>query len=277
MNTSALSERMLGQYPLSIATSLAIEGAMGIHPDKPEQTKKLLPNYQVVWVNLKTIFRNLYNACDKERLQGVKTQEFIDALTSEIDQLKRVISVETASRTDVVLYVSDYAGMGQKYRHALIRGDVTANQIEYTALMSEVLAGYIRTHPNTVKRYTLKILDVEARKALIMTHFAYDLLARGFSNLSLLESHTGTIKDKYMWYTKYLNGKEQLSSIPFREDMLQVFGDKEHFRPMPIKARKQILEMAAANGWSQVTTNDKVNYGISKLADPYLRDILRSL
>lgn len=276
MNTSALSERVLGQYPLSIATSLAIEGAMGIHPDKPEQTKKLLPGYGVIWINLKTVFRNLYNAIDKERLQGVSTQDFIDAFTSEIDQLKHVISVETASRTDVVLYVSDYAGMGQKYRHAILRGDITGNQLAYTSAMIETLGGYIRAHPNTVKRYTLKILDVEARKALILTHYAYDLLAKGFSNLSLLESHTGTIKDKYMWYTKYLNGKE-LSSIPFREDMLQVFGDNEHFRPMPIKARRQVLDIASKYNWSQVTTTDKVKYGISQIADPYLRDILRDL
>lgn len=276
MNTSALSDRVLGQYPLSIATSLAIEGAMGIHPDKPEQTKKLLPGYAVIWVNLKTIFRNLYNAVDKERLQAVSAQELIDAFTSEIDQLKRVISVETASKTDVVLYVSDYAGMGQKYKHALLRGDITSLQLAYTSAMIETLSNYIRAHPNTVKRYTLKILDVESRKALMLTHFAYDLLAKGFSNLSLLESHTGSIKDKYRWYTKYYNGKE-LSMIPFREDMLQVFGDNEHFRPMPIKARKEVLALAAKYHWSQVTTTDKVKYSISQIQDPYLRDILREL
>lgn len=276
MNTSALSDRVLGQYPLSIATSLAIEGAMGIHPDKPDQTKQLLPGYDVVWVNLKTVFRNLYNAVEREHVHGVSAQEFLDAFTSEIDQLKSVISVETASRTDVVLYVSDYAGMGQKYKHAILRGDITANQLAYTAMMVETLSAYIRAHPNMVKRYTLKILDVEARKALMLTHFAYDLLAKGFSNLHLLESHTGTIKNKFMWYTKYLNGKE-LSSIPFREDMLQIFGDNEHFRPWPIKARRQVLDLAAKYNWSQVTQNDKVRYGFGQLVDPYLRDILREL
>jgi len=276
MKTSVLSDRVLGQYPISIATSLAIEGAMGIHPDKPDQTKKLLPGYAVIWVNLKTIFRNLYYSVDKEQLQNASVQDFIDAFTSEIDQLKHVISVETASRTDVVLYVSDYAGMGQKYKHAILRGDITANQLAYTAMMVETLSAYIRAHPNTVKRYTLKILDVEARKALMLTHFAYDLLAKGFSNLHLLESHTGTIKNKFMWYTKYLNGKE-LSSIPFREDMLQIFGDNEHFRPWPIKARRQVLDLAAKYNWSQVTQNEKVRYGFGQIVDPYLRDILREL
>lgn len=276
MKTSVLSDRVLGQYPISIATSLAIEGAMGIHPDKPDQTKKLLPGYAVIWVNLKTVFRNLYYSVDKEQLQNASVQEFIDAFTSEIDQLKHVISVETASRTDVVLYVSDYAGMGQKYKHAILRGDITANQLAYTAMMVQTLSAYISSHPNTVKRYTLKILDVEARKALILTHFAYDLLAKGFSSLHLLESHTGTIKNKFMWYTKYLNGKE-LSSIPFREDMLQIFGDNEHFRPWPIKARRQVLELAAKYNWSQVTQNDKVRYGFGQIVDPYLRDILREL
>ena len=276
MNTGPLSDRVFGQYPLSIATSLAIEGAMGIHPDKPEQTKVLLPTYNVVWVNLKTIFRNLYQAVPREVVQDVSAQEFIDAFTSEIDQLKRVISVETASKTDVVLYVSDYAGMGQKYRHAILRGDATPIQLAYTSQMVHTLAAYIRSHPTEVKRYTLKILDVEARRSLMLTHYAYDLLARGFTHMSLLESHTGTIKNKHLWYTKYLNGKE-LSNIPFTEAFIQVFGDNEHFRPWPIKARKEILAIAEQYNWSQVTTPDKVKYGISKLQDPLLRDTFREL
>lgn len=276
MNTAAISERVIGQYPLSIATSLAIEGAMGIHPDKPDQTKKLLPNYEVVWVNLKTIFRNLYNAIDRSVVQDVKPQDFVDAFTSEIDQLKSVIHVETASKTDVVLYVSDYAGMDQKYRHAILRGDQTPLQQQYSKLMVYTIAQYLKTHGHDVKRYTLKITDAEPRRALILTHYAFDLLAPRMPNLSLLESHTGTIKDKHQWYTKYLNGRE-LVHIPFREDMLQVFGDNEHFRPMKPSIRKQILELAEQYRWTQVTTTDKIRAGIDHLKDPLLKEILRKL
>lgn len=276
MNTSAVSERVLGQYPLSIATSLAIEGAMGIHPDKPDQTEKLLPNYQVVWVNLKTIFRNLYNAIDRDAVQDVKPQDLIDAFTSEIDQLKNVISVETASKTDVVLYVSDYAGMDQKYRHAILRGDQTPLQQRYSKLMVAVIGQYVKTHPHDVKMYTLKLTDSEPRKALILTHYAFDLFAPRMPQLSLLESHTGTIKDKFKWYTKYLNGRE-LVNIPFREDLIQVFGDNEHFRPMKPSIRKQILDLADTYRWTQVTTTDKIKANLDNLKDPLLKDILRRL
>lgn len=276
MNTSAIAERVVGQYPLSIATSLAIEGAMGVHPDKPDQTQKLLPKYDVIWVNLKTIFRNLYNAIDRSVVQDVKIHDFVDAFTSEIDQLKNVISVETAGKMPVVLYVSDYASLDQKYRHATIRGDQTPLQQQYSRLMVATISQYMKAHGTEVKSYSLKITDAEPRRALILTHYAFDLFAPRMPQLSLLESHTGTIKDKHMWYTKYLNGKE-LVNIPFREDLIQVFGDNETFRPMKPSIRNQILELAEKYRWSQVTTSDKIKYGIDQLKDPLLKEILRSL
>lgn len=276
MNTNPVYDRVFGAYPLSIATSLAIEGSMGKHPDRPDQTEVLLPRYDVMWVNLKTIFRNLYNAIDRNAVQDARPQDLFDAFTSEIEQLISIIRVETSSKMDVVLYTSDYAGMDRKYRHAILRGDTTHLQIAYSKAMVFTVGQYIKTHRPDVKLYTLKINDLEKRKALMLTHYAYDMLAQGFDNLSLLESHTGSIKDKFKWYTKYYNGKD-LPNIPWRESFLQVFGDNEHFRPMSIGIRKQILQLAEQYQWAQITTDAKISYCLDKLQDKALREMLREL
>ena len=58
MITDLMSSRTIGQFPLSIATSLAMEAAFGIYPDRPE-TKEPILKYDTLWVNVRTIFRNI--------------------------------------------------------------------------------------------------------------------------------------------------------------------------------------------------------------------------
>jgi hypothetical protein len=94
--------------------------------------------------------------------------------------------------------------------------------------------------------------------------------------LVLLESHTGKIKPRGQWYTKYLNGKD-LVQIPFNEGFLQVFGDSETFRPMDIRFRRAILEIAERYKWTAVSTLEKLNYGIDQLKNPYYKEVLRKI
>lgn len=275
MITGALANRVLGQYPLSIATSLALEGAMGIHPDHPSDKKELL-DYSVLWVNLKTLFRNYYNAVDKESVHDVRPAEFSEAVWQEMDQLTRVVQSETAGKMSVQYYVSDYANLETTYPKALIRGDTTGLQRAYSAAMVGSLAPLIRDHRDVIKSYRLKITDSVTQPTLMLTHIAFDLLAKGFTNMALLESHTGAIKKKHLWYTKYHNGRE-LSQIPFNEGFMMIFGDSEIFRPMAIGVRRAVLELATQYNWSQATTLAKIDYSLSTLKDHLLKDTLRAL
>jgi hypothetical protein len=142
--------------------------------------------------------------------------------------------------------------------------------------MKSTLGPWLRVYKDKAKFFLLKIRDYNESRTLMLTHYAIDLLAPNFKSFDLLESHTGAIKSKHLWYTKYYNGKDY-PQLPFREDLLQVFGDNETFRPMAPSIRKQIIEIAKQYNWSPVSTSEKVEYGLNQIKDPYLRDVLRSL
>ena len=279
---NALNEREMGQYPLSVATSLALESATGIHP---EVQHKEIPIKQIrlFWVNVRTLFRNMMGSLSKDDQGGVVAEELAKAILEEMDQIVAIVKEHSGSLTKVVFYVSDYASLEVRYRKAVPRMDNTPKQKEYTAIQTQTI-GFIQKWydkeraPYELKFFRLKLENSDKNmKAMILTHYAFDLCSRReFEDLVLLESHTGAVKKYAQWYTKYTGGKE-LSMIPFREDFLQVFGDSETFRPMDIKLRKDLIEVATKYGWTPVTTRDKIVFSIEQIKNPYARDILKDI
>ena len=97
-----------------------------------------------------------------------------------------------------------------------------------------------------------------------------------FTSLTLLESHTGVLKDTHQLYTKYANGKE-LARIPFTKYFLEIFGDSQTFFPMDRKLRKDITDIAEKYKWTQITTLDKINYGIDQIQNPLTKAVIREM
>ena len=92
----------------------------------------------------------------------------------------------------------------------------------------------------------------------------------------MLESYTGQIKERSKWYTKYYQGKD-LFRIPFREDLLQVFGDAELFKPFPKANRDELVEIAEKRSWTSVTTRDKIKNDIDLIKDPFFKKVLKEI
>lgn len=263
MYEDVIANRQVGQYPLSIATSLAIEAANGIHPDIVVESAPLR-QYQELWINARTLFRNLVGAfTPSDSWKLAPAQELAETLVGEMEQITRLVTCP------IVYYLSNYQGLEQQYRQAVLRVDTTADQKLYTQLQTDTLAQLLQMHlPVQLLGFDLKLSSPRKNKTLLLTHVPYDLLShRSFGELTLLESHTGAIKPRAQWYTKYLNGKE-LPPIPFREDLIQVFGDKETFRPMDPKLRRELIEIAKKYHWTPVTTYDKIFYGVERLQNP---------
>lgn len=261
--------RALGFFQLSIATSLAIESAVGIHPDLPRPVHMPIKQYQSVWINMRTLFRNIWGAIPSEIAPQMRPDELAQLLHEEMQLIPDVLQnyAGGVTRVGVTYYMNRLDGLERKYPEADLRTNSTPKKEDFANLQDASINLLMQADPTAVKLENLR-LSGEAKNALIITHHPYDLLsASNFSNLTLLESHTGKIKPKALWYTKYYNGRD-LSMIPFTEELLQVFGDLDLFSPLDHNLRKAIVELATRRNWSSVTTRARIVDGINELRNP---------
>jgi len=289
MALDPLPFRSLSTFPLSVGTGLAFEslfqGTMErIDPERVIPQMIRLEDYSEFWINLSTLFRNMMSSLNKEDGAGVISSQLKDSLMSEIDVIQSLVTNEGGGKTKVIFYVCEYKKLESKYssnQYVAVRQDNTTNQKIYRELHNQAVK-LILTELG--QSDTLRVYDSEIAKgvpmkssALIITHSAYDLLGyRNFNKLDLLESHTGVLRKKPEWYLKYLNGSE-IPMIPFMEGFFPVFGDKEHFRPMDFRLRKEIIELAVQNKWTQLTTVAKIRSNLDQLKNQYYKDVLKTV
>jgi len=273
-----ISDRVVGYFPLSIATSLAIEALVGIGLDEngnvkttPNQTK----HYEALWINIRTLIRNIVGSVDKEP-GAIAGSDIALTVIEELDFIKQILK-EHGPHITVRAYYCGYRFIEKDFPRGELRSPNTDKQKaldlcfrkawEYTKNLLDQSEVDTHVFSNQIdKRFY--------EKALILTHIPVDLLSYPhFKELSLLESHTGAIKPKNLWYTKFHNGKE-LMEIPFMASTLQIFGDNETFRPAKMSLRKHVLATAIKYKWSFLTTRDKVRFNLDSIED---RDIRKEL
>lgn len=285
MNFGVISGRATSAFPLSVGTSLALESAIitsdrpSIDPERKIPQKVNLTDYDEVWINISTLFRNLLGSLTKDDSKRVSSRELAQGLIDEIEFIQNIISSETLNKTRVIFYICTYSDLQKKYPHAVFKQITTDNQKIYKGLHDEAIQ-YAISHFGKVdflKIFNSEITTNNYKVALIITHIAHDLLSyKNFRDMHLLESHTGVLKKNYQWYTKYSDGKT-LSMLPFNKGLLQVFGDSEHFRSFPMSTRKSILELAGEYKWTPATTRDKMLSCIATLKDHYTREVLSKM
>lgn len=263
-----LAERDKGSIPISIGTALAIEGALGTYPERPVVTPAPLLKYKQVWFNVHTLFRNLTSSITAEQRNGVLPVEIVPALSE--DMLGAAAAIETASQGQVqaVFYLNEYRSLARKFPHAHLKAPSTPAQVAMVELQQLSLRRLLKEPPVAIRRFDVE-LEGHHPPSLIVTHYPVDLLSRyHFAELALLESHSGNIKKPSQWNTK-LGIKEGRERLPFNTFTLQVFGDNAvMFKPLVTPLRKRILDIAAANHWSSVTTMDKIKMSIQGTHSP---------
>lgn len=285
MIVDPLAARVTSAFPLSIATSLAFESIFDTDtptydPERVKPPKVNISDYQSFYINILTLIRNILGAVDKEHVHKIGAEAIKDCLLVEIDTIKSIIKNEGNGLVEVYFYVSDYKDLNPNNSpHVLLRMDNTDKQKASTALRNDAIKRLLKElgRKDNILLFSNDIRPVERNKGLILTHIAYDLLSsRHFVSLDLIESHTGILKKKHLWYTKFYNGKE-LSNIPFNKIFLKIFGDNEHFRPQSIKVRKDLMDLAIAKNWNQTTHLEKVKFDLGYLKDPYLKEVINSI
>lgn len=280
MITDLSSTRTLGAFPISIGTSIALEYLCGVKSEaNPEPKPKVLGNYREFWINVRTLYRNLFGSLTRDAAKEILDGELSDALFHEMEVIVSVVNEYTLGVTKVVFYLSNYSDIPIKYKMASLRSDTTELQKMHTALMQNTIKALLKKgKPEGCEFLTFesRIKPTGQANTLILTHIAYDLVTyRKFGSLTLVESHTGALKQRDMWYTKYYHGKE-LPTLPFLDGLLPVFGDNEFFRPLNKEARAEILELAKKYHWTPVTTAELVKYSLERAKNPFLKTVVNT-
>lgn len=278
MNATALVEREKGQFPLSIATSLALESLAGIHPEIPNVTELPIKDVSTILINVRTLIRNICGALPSEAKKTLKAKAVIDTLLSEMSIIEATINKLSEGMVNVVFYASTYGSLGRKFPQAIMRPVTTDLQIHYVHLERDVIIKLLENPlAFDIRRYDTEITD-KFSDVLIITHLCIDLLSKpNFNRIRLLETHTGIIKNHLQWNTKLTKGKD-LIRMPFNRFTLQVFGDNGYlFSQMDHKTRTSVIAMAEEDKWTTASTNDRIIASIRKLTDPSLRMTLLGL
>jgi len=265
---------------MSVATSLAIEGLVGVGLDGNGSVKKT-PNrtkeFEKVWINVRTLIRNVIGSVSDRSIESIRPDHIAFTVMEDIGAIEEALKVY-GPHLKLQLYYCEYRFIQRSFPNALLREPSTVKQKTYNEV-SERAWNFTRTliqdSEYAFKNYMKTIEGNYMEKVLMLSHFPIDLLSyKQFRELSLLESHTGAIKTRPYWYTKLYNGKD-LSIIPFNELTLQVYGDNETFRPTSIKLRRLLTDIAISNKWSYLTTVDKIRYNLNSIKDPVSKEELK--
>lgn len=277
MITDALATRTMSAFPLSIGTSIAFEsifeGMMS-----PYDTDRVIPDrvdinkYKYFYINLETLVRNILGSVKKEVFLLSKPQDLSDVLFNEVQIINSIMSND-GGKCIPVFYSSTYSKILNTNNKIIdIRKDNTDLQKTTTSKIDKTLDIFYKDYKNEgYLRIDSYPRCIEVAHGLILSHIAYDLLGyKTFYKLDLIESHTGKLKPRKLWYTKfYKMPVSDLSYIPFYKWSLVVFGDNIMFHPMSSKIRLDVLEVAKRGHWTHATTADKVRQDLNA----YMRDI----
>jgi hypothetical protein len=223
--------------------------------------------FKGVWINMRTLYRNIVGAMSKDIAAQISAVEIAQILDEEMHVIPDMLREYAGYPVPVTYYFNNMNKLERKYPEAELRKDSTDKQKQYSDKLGDVMKVMLAERRDRFKLFDDQ-LPGEAVKTLVITHIAYDLLSyKNFGELVLLESHTGKIKNRTLWYSKYYQGRD-LAMIPFTEELLQVFGDTETFHPLDKKLREAIIDVATKRHWHSSTSRDRIVDGIKELPNP---------
>lgn len=243
MTHPVLENRPMSGFPVSIGTSLALETLFTPTisvADESRIVEKVDPqSYDLFLVNTGTILRNLIQSVAWRDLATVAPKEVTEVFLEEIDFLTNFFQ---SAGLGIQFYWNSYSYPLKTYKDR-IRNPTTEQQHRIHSLTEYVLAAVKRQ--NDVLTFSKDLSVDRLSKTLLLSHVPWDLLSYGnFHKLDLLESHTGRVKTRKDWNTKYFPIKDKdFSFLPFMEYLLVKFGDHVMFTPDPLKDRLELWEV----------------------------------
>lgn len=267
-----LIDRDVGQIPVSIGTSLAFEGYLGIHPNQPKQPIDV-KSVKEIWVNLRTVARNLWGAVPTSEVTNLNPAAAVDVLMQEVQTIP-VALAQAGARAKVRYYIAGKNAMKWMFPKATFKEAKTPKQMAY-----EVYERYAAVELyQRMQAEGIEVMEIDRKPPpsdgtiALLTHYPHELLWKEhFNRLLLLESHTGKFKPWQMWYTKLNNIKED-TPMPFSKYTIQVFGDGVELLPQSRTIIGQLKQLALTKKWSPVTAESKVYHDINSSGSKELKE-----
>lgn len=238
-----LQERPQSGFPLSIGTSLALETVFEPTQDVFDQTRQIPDKpdpsiYSDYLVNVSTLLRNIVTSIPYQDIRKCSKLDVYSVLMEEVDYMRTLFSMEDKH---LHFYTHTYAYPNQTYPDKL-RKATTEQQLFLFSLIEYCVKRFNKEESPITFSKDVSLSPTSS--TLILTHVPWDLLSHGrFRRLDLLESHTGVIKTRKSWNTKYFKLKDKdMSFLPFMEYLLTTFGCNTMFKPSAMQERINLYE-----------------------------------
>lgn len=270
-----ITDREVGKLLLSIGTSLAFEGIMGIHDVAIVQKPAPLYRADELWINIRTLLRNIYGAISKDTRKTLQYADYQETLFDEMRQIVDLAHRETNGKIWIKFYYPTHRSILTRYPHATLKSDNSANGIALREIERWVIDGSYNQPPYHVEQINLDI-NCANPYMLILTHQPVDLLhIHGTLTVGLVESHTGVVKEAHRWYTK-LKGCAKEPRIPFNAVTMQLFGDSgDEFQAAPLRYRTELITLADKQKWTQNTSVPMMMRSIQQHGSKELKDLVK--
>lgn len=262
---NALINRAFSGFPVSIATGMALETLFTPVQAVYDETRKTpervnLNDYTNFIFNISTLLRNLISSVPSNEILTISKKDILDTLLDEINYITEFFHSEGLA---INFYTNNYSFVKQTYeKEGILRKATTDKQMALDNIVKYCL-DFI-SKQDEVSQFSNAISYNREDQALIFTHVPWDLLSYGkFVKLDLLESHTGLIKSRKLWNTKYYPIPEHdMSFLPFMEKLLTTFGDHVMFKPATIKERIEL--------WTAMKKKPNINPLTSELSFEFI-------
>src|SRR5690606_2412979 len=160
-----LIDREKGALPISIGTSLAIESAQGVLPEKEVQVPPIL-SYDALYVNLRTLYRNILGSIPTEERTGMSPDLIAETISNEMQVIEGAIRQTTNGKVKVVFYLCTFASLNRKFPHALHKNATTENQKFVQALEGNTFKEFQQLQPDADLRVFDMDFEQDQRKVL---------------------------------------------------------------------------------------------------------------
>lgn len=287
--SKALTSRMMGQLPISIATSVAFESLLNMEPPsdappwvrRPSGSVQPIRRQKELWINLRTLLRNIDGAINPEVENLTSPLDYYRALVAEMATIETIVNeLPAEERPKTIYFTKSYENLSRIWPNALFR-DVTAPKLKVFAVLENNVMSYFADDIRKGVFAQDKVIIADSYlspgiRAALISHFPVDLvLTKGNKFELLVESHTGALKLKQEWYTKLRDGNKY-PRIPFDKAMVQIFGDKENMlSPQTLAIRKRLGVISEKYRWSPMTTRDRVIFSIEQEHEPVLLKLVK--